>query len=248
MENNLLTLPRARHERPAFAQNLMNFQRIRALTLDLDDTLWPVWPAIERAERTLHDWLSQHAVATATRFDVPALRALRDDVARRYPQWAHDLSALRRESLRAALQEAGDDAALAEPAFEVFFTARHQVDLFPDVLEALRRLSSAYPLLALTNGNADLARVGLAHSFRGALSAREFGVGKPDPRIFVEACRRLGCEAADVLHIGDDWALDVEGARAAGLQTLWVQRRPAPGEAVAGSVANLLAVADLLGC
>ncbi|WP_372528227.1 HAD family hydrolase [Piscinibacter sp.] len=226
----------------------MNFQRIRALTLDLDDTLWPVWPAIERAERTLHDWLSQHAVATATRFDVPALRALRDDVARRYPQWAHDLSALRRESLRAALQEAGDDAALAEPAFEVFFTARHQVDLFPDVLEALRRLSSAYPLLALTNGNADLARVGLAHSFRGALSAREFGVGKPDPRIFVEACRRLGCEAADVLHIGDDWALDVEGARAAGLQTLWVQRRPAPGEAVAGSVANLLAVADLLGC
>mgnify|MGYP003353772201 CR=1 FL=1 len=37
------------------------FRRPRALTLDLDDTLWPVWPAIERAEAVLHDWLKAHA-------------------------------------------------------------------------------------------------------------------------------------------------------------------------------------------
>jgi putative hydrolase of the HAD superfamily len=52
--------------------------RIRALTLDLDDTLWPVWPAIQRAEAALHGWLLRHAPATAARFDVVALRALRD--------------------------------------------------------------------------------------------------------------------------------------------------------------------------
>jgi len=226
----------------------MNLQRIRALTLDLDDTLWPVWPAIERAERALHDWLRANAPATAMRFDIVALRALREAVGRQRPEWAHDLTALRRESLRLALHDSGDDAALAEAAFEAFFAARNEVDLYPEVPAALRRLSAAYPLLALTNGNADLARVGLAPWFRGGLSAREFGVGKPDPRIFIEACRRLGCEPADVLHVGDDPVLDVEGARTAGMQTAWM-RRSVDGDALEpGCVADLAALVELLGC
>jgi 2-haloalkanoic acid dehalogenase type II len=230
------------------AQFRMNLQRIRALTLDLDDTLWPVWPAIERAELALHAWLRTNAPATALQFDVGALRALRDAVGRQRPEWTHDLTALRRESLRLALLHSGDDVVLAEAAFEVFFAARNAVDLYPEVPDALRRLSAAYPLLALTNGNADLARVGVAPWFRGGLSAREFGVGKPDPRIFIEACRRLGCEPAEVLHVGDDLVLDVEGARAAGMQTAWV-RRGVDGVALEpGCFADLAALVELLGC
>ena len=40
---------------------LLDVKRIQAISLDLDDTLWPVWPTIERAERALHDWLQRHA-------------------------------------------------------------------------------------------------------------------------------------------------------------------------------------------
>lgn len=199
-------------------------QPIRALTLDLDDTLWPIWPAIERAERVLHAWLREHAPATAQRHDTAALRALRDEVARQRPDWAHDLSAIRRESLRLALQSAGDDPVLAEPGFELFFAERQKVDLFEDVLPALERLASRYPLLALTNGNADLQKMGLGAYFRGSVSAREFGVGKPDARIFGEACRQLGERAEAVLHVGDDPSLDVDGARSAGHPTAWVRR------------------------
>ncbi|HEY1393753.1 MAG TPA: HAD family hydrolase, partial [Methylibium sp.] len=147
-------------------------QTIRALTLDLDDTLWPIWPAIERAEAVLHAWLAAHAPATAGRYGIAALRELCDAVGRSRGDWAHDLSALRRESLRLALADAGDDPALAEPAFECFFAERQKVDLFDDVLPALERLASRYPLLALSNGNADIARIGLARYFRGSLSAR----------------------------------------------------------------------------
>src|ERR1700704_4562582 len=108
-------------------------QTIRAITLDLDDTLWPIWPAIVRAESALHAWLSENAPLTAQRFDVVALRDRRDEVARTQPGIAHDFSAVRRESLRLALAEAGDDPALAQAAFDVFFAARHDLDFYPEV-------------------------------------------------------------------------------------------------------------------
>ena len=89
---------------------------------------------------------------------------------------------------------------------------------------ALQRLAARYPLLSLSNGNADLQRVGLADLFSGSISAREVGCAKPDPRIFEAACRLLNLEPAQVLHVGDDFELDVRGARAAGMATAWVRR------------------------
>lgn len=229
----------------------MNPDSIRALTLDLDDTLWPIAPTIARAETVLHAWLAREAPATAAAFDILALRAQRDEVSRSRPDIAHDFSAVRRESLRLSLLAAGDDEALADAAFEVFFDARHELELYPEVADAIERLARRYPLFALSNGNAEIARTTLGRWFSGAVSARELGVGKPDPRIFHEACRRLGCEPAQVLHVGDDLELDVLGARAAGLQTFWLRREPGaphPDAIDVVSVACLKTLAERLGC
>lgn len=231
----------------------MNLDRVLAITLDLDDTLWPVWPVIEQAQRRLQEWLVATAPITAARFDAKGMRAIREEVGRRFPELAHDLSALRLESLRLALHTAGDDPSLAEAGFEVFIEARHQVELYPGVADALRRLSARFPLFALSNGNADLRRIGLADGFHGMLSAREFGAGKPDPRIFAEACRRLGHGAERVLHVGDDWLTDVRGARDAGLQAAWVLRSPKEDQVAVEeegicTVADLSALAERLGC
>jgi putative hydrolase of the HAD superfamily len=49
-------------------------------------------------------------------------------------------------------------------------------------------------------------------------------VGKPDPRIFKAAALAAGVLPEEVLHIGDDAALDVLGALACGMQTVWVNR------------------------
>ena len=230
----------------------MKSPAIRALTLDLDDTLWPIAPAIARAEAVLHGWLVREAPATARAFDIAALRALRDGVAREAPAIAHDFSAVRRESLRRALVAAGDDEALADAAFEAFFAARHELELYPEVASALQRLAARFPLMALSNGNADIGRTPLARWFTGALSAREFGIGKPDPRIFHEACRRLGCAPAEVLHVGDDLELDALAARSAGLQTLWLRRDveadAAEVEHGLATVRCLRSLAEHLGC
>lgn len=227
--------------------------RFQALTLDLDETLWPIQPVIERAEAELHAWLRAHAPGTAARFDVTALQALRDAVALEFPDRSHDFTWLRRESIERALVAAGDAAELAEPAFEHFFEWRHRVTLFDDALPALQRLAARYPILALTNGNADLERVGLAAFFRGRLSAREFGRGKPHADFFHAACAQLGRAPAEVLHVGDDWALDIEGAHSAGQPSAWICRAhhaPKPAWAQARpwfEGADLLALAERLG-
>ncbi|GCL66342.1 HAD family hydrolase [Pseudaquabacterium pictum] len=226
---------------------------LQALTLDLDDTLWPMAPTLRRAEALMQDWLRQHAPATVAAHDKAAWATLRRGVVADRPDWAHDLSALRRETIRRALLAAGDDPALATPAFDVFFEARQQVQLFDDVLPALARLAARWPIVALTNGNADVHRVpGLGQHFRGALSARELGLAKPAPAVFAAACRHAGAAPADTLHIGDDPALDIDGALAAGLQAAWVRRPELPDIGTPSGtahhvVASLAELADRLG-
>jgi FMN hydrolase / 5-amino-6-(5-phospho-D-ribitylamino)uracil phosphatase len=196
----------------------------RAITLDLDDTLWPIAPVIERAEVALHDWMLAHAPNTAARYPVAAMRALRDAVALANPQLAHDFTAQRKLSLARALTDGGHDPELAEAAFTAFHIARNRVELYPDVERALTRLAAYAPLAALTNGNADLGQIGLHHHFVFALGAREHGSGKPEAGIFHAACTRLGSAPHETLHVGDDPELDVLGAARAGLRTCWINR------------------------
>ncbi len=204
---------------------MLDLARIRAITLDLDDTLWPIWPTIERAEKALSAWLAVHAPLTAELLANPHARHdIRQHVLQTRPDIGHNLSAIRLEAIRLALSRAGEAVTLAEPAFEVFFAERQCVQLFDDALPALAWLSARYPLVALSNGNADLGKVGLAHHFKGSVTAAACGFGKPDARIFDAAAQLVGVAAHQVLHVGDDARLDVVGALGAGMQAVWVNR------------------------
>ncbi|GKS73854.1 HAD-IA family hydrolase [Acidovorax sp. SUPP950] len=207
---------------------MLDTQRIRAVTLDLDDTLWPIWPTIARAQAVLCAWLQDRAPATAALLaDPEAAAVLRSQVVQAHPQLSHDLSALRRESIRAALRQAGDDTALTDGAFDAFFAERQRVELYDDAIAALEFLAVRYPLAALSNGNANLDLIGIGAYFQARISAREFGIAKPDPRIFHAAAEALGVPAASVLHVGDDATLDAHGALGAGMQAVWINRAEA---------------------
>jgi hypothetical protein len=102
------------------------------------------------------------------------------------------MSALRREAIRVLLQRAGEDPHLAEPAFEVFFEARQKVSFFEDAMPALNFLKTKYPMVALSNGNADILKVGLGDYFVAAFNPINLGVGKPDPKMFHAGAKALG--------------------------------------------------------
>ena len=204
---------------------MLNLKIIKAITLDLDDTLWPVWPAIERAEKALENWLSLHAPMTAALFANASVRdEIRSHVVRTRPELKHNLSAVRREAIRVALYRSKENPLLAEEAFDVFFAERNRVVLFDDAMLALEFLAARFPVVALSNGNADINTIGIAAYFKASISAQGFGVGKPDARIFHAAAGAVDVCPANVLHIGDDPGLDVLGALNAGMQTVWLNR------------------------
>ncbi len=203
----------------------LDISRIRAISLDLDDTLWPVWPTIKRAEAALQAWLRLHAPRAHAAGDEPELRAeLRRRASQALAGREHDMSALRLEAIRLLLVHAGEDESMAAAAFEVFLAERQQVDLFEDAVPALEFLSQRYPLIALSNGNADIVRVGLGHFFSGSVSAQQVGASKPDPRMFQRAASLAGVPVEAVLHIGDDVQHDGVGALEAGMQLVWLNR------------------------
>lgn len=234
----------------------MNFT-IRAITLDLDDTVWPFAPIGARIEQVLDDWLRIHSPRTAERFPITAMRTLREQVFDAHPHLLHDMSALRRLTLERAFVESDADPAriqaLTDAAYDVFYAERNRVQCYPDALDALARISAKLPVAALSNGNADLVAIGLDHHFAFQLGSREHGAAKPDPSIFHAACARLGCAPGEVLHVGDHIEADVLGAARAGLRTAWVHRDDAhhphwPHDDVRPDliVPNLAALADHL--
>jgi HAD superfamily hydrolase (TIGR01509 family) len=203
---------------------------VRAITLDLDDTLWPFAPIGARIEEGLHGFFLEHSPATAAQFPIAGMRELRTRVHADHPHLHHDLSALRRLTIERALRESGADPALAERAYLQFHRHRNTVDFYPDALEGLRRIAARVPVVAVSNGNADLAAIGIADLFAAQLSALMHGVPKPSACIFHAACALVDVKPEETLHVGDDAEMDTLGAARAGLRTCWLHRGDKAGE------------------
>lgn len=154
----------------------------------------------------------------------PEVRALR--------AWSPEY---RREAWRLALADQGvDDAVLAEELGERFAAerrARHEV--FADVEASLSRIDGSHRLGLITNGAAclqreKLAASGLADCFEVVVVSADLGVAKPDALIFAHTLKRLGIEPQNAVMVGDSIAKDIDGALAAGLGAVWVNRGGLP--------------------
>jgi putative hydrolase of the HAD superfamily len=225
-------------------------REVQAIIFDLDDTLWEVGPVIVRAEHAMLAFLAERYPRVVGSHTLESMRDLRARIALEHPAMRHDFTWLRTESLRRHAREAWYPESMAQEAFEVFFRARNEVVLYDDVRPALERLHGRFRLFAASNGNADLAVIGLARYFERQLAAREVGRLKPDPRLFEQLLGHAGLEPSSALHVGDDVVADVEGARRAGVTPVWLNRSGAHWPAAAPApltIRSLTELADLLG-
>lgn len=212
----------------AFVSRLdFSLHNIRAVTLDLDDTLWEIGPVIRRAEADLWAWLGANCPRIPDRWNASDLAALRQSLFDEFPDRTHDFRFLRKMVIRRVAIDSGYDEEIVDPAFEVFDAARNKVELFPEVLAELRWLANKFVLIAITNGNANLHTIGIADMFDDVISSVSVGVAKPGRQIFDAAIQRAGVAPAEVLHVGDHAESDIEGARNAGMRTVWVNRSSA---------------------
>ena len=226
-------------------------KNIRALTFDLDDTLWDNRCVLMTAEQSLFDWLGEHYPRITLHYSPGDMWKLRQDLLLHDPELRYDVTALRKASLRIAAETVGYDNSLVEPAFAVFLEARHRVTLYEDVMPALLRLRSAgYCLGTITNGNADVRRLGLEQLFDFSLTAADVGKAKPHPRIFEVACRRALVDPAELAHVGDEPDTDLAGARNAGVTAIWMNRQglaAAPGSVCQAEISGMQELLAMLG-
>ncbi len=200
---------------------------IKCITFDLDDTLWAVNPVIVAANKTLYQWLSENAELFVNCYQLRDFETLKQQALQQFPEIGHSVTLIRLKQLEIGLLAAGypqDQAvALSQQAFEVFIEARNQVALFEharSVLESLKQ--SGYLIGALSNGNADVNRVGLGDLFDFALNADGVGKEKPHPLMFEQMLHNHHLRPEQVIHIGDNPHHDIVGAKNAGLWTIWV--------------------------
>lgn len=231
----------------------MTPQSFKLICFDLDDTLWPIAPVMQRADAAVMTWLHAQHPALARTVDSARLLQARRALAQLEPERAYDLTWLRTEALARIAEQSGFARSLGAEAFQVFSAERNRVELYDDVLPALSLLARRFRLATLSNGNADLQRIGLAPHFEFSLNAGGLGVAKPDARAFNAIAATAGCAVTDILYVGDDPHHDVLGARNAGLQTLWLRRdaaRPWPADDAppAWVLANLTELAQALNC
>jgi putative hydrolase of the HAD superfamily len=200
-------------------------QNIRAICFDLDNTLWDLDPVIPRAERKLYKWYEQNYPRVTVLFTLTRMLEVRQAIMRDRPDLLHDLTAMRLLALHYMAEEAGYPAGMAAEAFEVFQEQRNAVTLYSDVLPVLEQMSSTHSLFALTNGNADLEVIGIAHLFKQVFTARELGMAKPNVEVYEAVCKESGFTAGEILHVGDDPDNDIVAAAQAGWRAVWVNRK-----------------------
>ncbi len=207
---------------------------IKTVAFDLDDTLWDLRPVIMRAEEKLGNWLK--AKTPSLRHDPNTMRSIRDKLISQEPSLAHRLTELRRQGIECAMlqNEIPKDEAhrLSHAAMEVFLAARNEIEFFDGALAAIASIAQRYQLGALTNGNADIDRLGLGQHFSFAFSAEEVGAPKPAPDLFHAALAHTGCQPSEMVYVGDDPIKDIDPANRLGLHTVWLknEQRATAGE------------------
>ncbi len=179
---------------------------------------------IAAAEQAQYAWLVASAPRLTARLGPDALREHRLALIAERPDIAHDVTAVRLESLRRLLAEHDYDPAHADEAMALFRDWRNRVEPYADAAPALRLLRERQPVVALTNGNAELHQTPLHGLFHHALTAADAGAAKPHPAMFEQAMAWAGARAAETLHVGDDPVRDVEAARRIGISAVWVNR------------------------
>lgn len=194
---------------------------VNALTLDLDGVLWNVWPVIARAETKLHQWLAEHYPRVAEAHTPESLRAVNRRVEADNPAIAHDVSALRKCGLRLAAEELGYEAFDEEAAYRAFMKERNKVSLFSNSIALLDALNRRFPVVSVTNGNADVHAIGIGAHFHDTMNPAKAGAKKPDTAIFEAAASLHDQPLETLIHIGDEWETDIQGALNAGMRAIW---------------------------
>ena len=208
---------------------MTNLSNITTISFDVDGTLWDFELFTRRALQEVLSELAHIDPDAAQNLNVDRMVTIRDRVHEQLWGGGTDLDAIREESMRQALREAGrPNDSLGSYLTKVYFQRRDEArTIFPDARPALELLARHFKLGLLSNGNSRANVLGIEDlvSFE-VFSQDHDAIDKPDPRIFEIAMHEARCQPNELLHVGDSWENDVMGALNAGATPVFFNRNP----------------------
>ncbi|WP_094751301.1 5-amino-6-(5-phospho-D-ribitylamino)uracil phosphatase YigB [Psychromonas sp. CD1] len=197
----------------------------KAISFDLDDTLYDNHPIIKKAESDFLLYLNK-TYAQLSELTAHQWGLYKNHLLREYPQLIHDVSQWRLETLKRIMCIYGITEYIAidsaQQALTEFLRLRSAFKVPQKSLDLLDRLAQQYPVIAITNGNVDTHQIGLDNKFKFVLKAGNGYQAKPSADLFIEAAQRLNIAVSEIIHVGDHLISDVFGAQNSGAQAVWL--------------------------
>ena len=200
--------------------------KIKAVTFDLDDTLWPLREVIIHAHKESNNWIIDKFPNMAKVLFTEQEQKMWQKLIAKDNSLRHRLSELRKKVIETLLIENGvsseDAKATSKDAFDIFLKLRHDITYFEGALEVLKSLKEKYTLGVLTNGNASIETLKINHLFDFYLNAEMVNDSKPGAKMFKEALKITQLKPEEVCHVGDHPDNDVEAAVKLGMKAIWL--------------------------
>ncbi len=213
--------------------------RIRAVSFDLDDTLYDNQPVISSAEERFSNILMDRYSLPGEVLDPMYWMRWSAWCIENRPELDNDVTLLRQVMLHEALRSLGHPISKDEAVelTALFIRIRSEISVPASSLKLLSDLGAKYPLACISNGNSDTVQDGLAPYFDYDLRPSANGPRcKPSPDLFLKFASLAGVRPCEVLHVGDDPFTDILGAACAGCQSAWLERGIAGKTAGAGDL------------
>lgn len=212
---------------------------LAAVFFDGDGTLWDFDRLMRRALTITLDHLrTLRPCRETSALDVDALVDDRRVVELEVSGAGLRLEELRLKAFERSLQRIGiHDSELAQVLNAVYLRVRFtDVPLFEDVLPVLRDLVQRMPIGLLSNGNGYPERSGLEGLFKTCVFSDDYGITKPDGRLFQIAAAAVGADPAQLALVGDSLTADVAGALDAGWAAIWINRTGSTSHCPPGAI------------
>ncbi len=225
---------------------------IRAISFDGDGTLWDFEEVMRHSLHQVLTELEQIDPEAAHLLDIDKMIEVRQRVAEEFKGRTANLEDIRFQAFRETLKDIGrPDDTLVSHLNKVYLQHRFEdIELFEDVLPTLNALRPKYTLGLLSNGNSYPERCGLDGIFQFVVFSQDYGVAKPDPRLFQIALEKAQCSRKEFLHVGDSLENDVIGAMKAGIRGVWLNRKQMkhnPETMIEHRIVSLLELPKILG-
>jgi putative hydrolase of the HAD superfamily len=200
---------------------------IRAISFDADGTLWDFEKVMRYSLGCVLKELQTHDSNAAALLDIDKMIEIRNLLSEELKGKTTNLETIRLESFRKILETIGrSNDILAEHLNKVYLEHRYEdISLFNDVLPTFNKLQKKYTLGLLSNGNSYPDRCGLEGMFQFVVFSQDYGVEKPDPKLFNIAVEKSGYAKSQLLHVGDSLETDVIGAMKIGIKYVWLNRK-----------------------